>query len=57
MLYLFDHTVKPVLIYGKEICGTINRTAVSVQIYYFNLLNAISDLPCENLHMRQKLRP
>ena len=52
MLHLFDHTVKPVLIYGSEIWGTINTTTSKVQKDYFNLFNTLSDLPCEILHIR-----
>ena len=57
VLYLFDNTVKPVLLCGSEILGTINITTVRVQKDSFNLFNALSDLPYEKLHIGKKMRP
>ena len=42
------------LLYGSEIWIRLNATTVSVQIDSFNPFNALSDLPCEKLHIRKK---
>ena len=52
MLHLFDHTFKPVLLYGSEIIGTINTTTAKVHKDYFNLFNTLFDLLCEKLRIR-----
>ena len=42
-LHLFDHTVKPVLLYGSEIWGTINTVSANVkkEVYYHVKLTCI----------------
>ena len=51
-MHLFDHTVKPVLLYGSEIWGTINTASAKVKKDPFSLLNTLYDMPCEKLHIR-----
>ena len=52
VLHLFDHTVKPVLLYGSEIWGTINTASAKVKKDSFSLFNTMFDMPCEKLHIR-----
>ena len=48
---LFDHTVRPVVLYGSEIWDTSNTTTISVRKGSFNPFYVLSDLPCKNLHI------
>ena len=50
MLHLFGHIVKPGLLYDSDYEIYIKQQQ-SVKKGYFNLFNAISDLPCEKLHI------
>ena len=52
ILHLFDHTVKPVLLYGSELWGTVNTTLASVKKDSFSLFNTLSGMPCEKLHVK-----
>ena len=51
-MHLFDHTVKPVLLYGSEIWGTINTASAKVKKDSFSLFNTMYGMPCEKLHIR-----
>ena len=54
MLILFCTylTVKPVLMYGSEIWGTINTASAKVKQDSFSLFNTMYDMPCVKLHIR-----
>ena len=52
ILHLLDHAVKPVLLYGSEIWGTINTTLAIVKKDSSSLFNTLSDMPCEKLHVK-----
>ena len=52
VLHLFDQTVKPVLMYGSEIWGTINTASAKVKQDSFSLFNTMYDMPCEKLHIK-----
>ena len=52
LLNLFDHTVKPVLLYASEIWGTINTETKKVNQDEFCLFKHLENLPCEKLHVR-----
>ena len=52
ILHLFDHMVKPVLLYGSEIWGIINTISASVKKDSFSLFNTLSDMPCEKLYVK-----
>ena len=51
MLHLFDHTVKPVLLYSSEIWGSIDTTTSSFKKGNFNMCKSLSDKPYEKLHV------
>ena len=44
-IHLFDHTIKPIIIYGSEIWGTIKMPN-------FETNNFIPKLYCEKLHLK-----
>ena len=46
VLRLFDHTIKPVLLYGSEIWGTINTASAKIKKDPFSLLNTMYDTVC-----------
>ena len=52
ILHLFDHTVKPVLLYGSEIWGTINTLSANVKKDGFSIFDAFCNMPCEKLHIK-----
>lgn len=52
LLHLFDHTVKPVALYGSEIWGTINSSSKSVAKDKYDLFKSLDVLPCEKLHIK-----
>ena len=52
VFHLFDHTVKPVLLYGSAIWGTMNTTSAKVKKDSLSLFNTMYDMPCEKLHIR-----
>ena len=52
ILHLFDHTVKPVLLYGSEIWGTINTLSANVKKEGFSIFDAFCNMPCEKLHIK-----
>ena len=51
-MHLFDRTVKPVLLYGSEICATTNTASAKVKKDSFSLFNTMYDMPCEKLHIK-----
>ena len=52
ILHLFDHTVKPVLLYGSEIWGTINTLSANVKKDGFSIFDTFCNMPCEKLHIK-----
>ena len=51
LLHVFDHTIKPVILYGSEIWGTFSTEKMKkLQDRYFNTL--CSNLPAEKLHIK-----
>ncbi len=52
-LHLFDHMVKPILLYGSEIWGTINPFSVAVKRNFNSGLERfVSQMQCDKLHMK-----
>ena len=43
MLHLFDHTVKPVLLYSSEIWGSIDTTSSSFKKGTYNMSKSMSE--------------
>jgi hypothetical protein len=42
LMHIFDHTIKPILLYGSEICGTFNPSTImwlfGGAIHWFQIL-------------------
>ena len=51
ILHLFDHTVKPLILYGSEIWRTINTLSANVKKDGFSIFDAFGNMPCEKLHI------
>ena len=49
-LHIFDHTIKPILLYGCEICGTSFPSSASIRKEpEFKLEKAYKNFECEKL--------
>ena len=51
-LKLFDHIVKPILLYACEIWGTINITSTIVQKDDYLLEHSFKNMYCDKLHLK-----
>ncbi len=53
-LHVFDHTVRPILLYGSEIWGACDFTKASIQrnTVEYKIEKAYTDLPQERLNLR-----
>ena len=52
-LHLFDHTVKPILLYGCDVCGTCYPSAAAARTEEdFKLEKGYNNLDCENLAVK-----
>ena len=52
ILHLFDHTVKPVVLYGSEIWGTINTESASLKRPDYTIEKSVNNLFCDKLHIK-----
>lgn len=52
ILHLFDHTLKPILLYGSEIWNTVNINSSVITKESYTLLNSFKILYCDKLHVR-----
>ena len=52
MLHLFDHTVKPILLYGSEIWGTVNISSSILKKSNYNILKSYNNMPSEKQHLK-----
>ena len=52
-LHVFDHTIKPILLYGCEIWGNINRPSIFLKASKLSVYDIFNNkLKCENLHLK-----
>lgn len=52
LIHLYDHTVKPVLLYACEIWGTINTDTSSVKRPDYCIENFFNKMFCEKMHIK-----
>ena len=52
LIHLFDHTVKPVILYGSEIWGTINTEAAAVKRPNYVIEDSVQNMYCDKLHIK-----
>jgi hypothetical protein len=52
LLHLFDHTVKPVVLYGSEIWGTINTESAVAKRTNYEIENSFKKLFSDKLHIK-----
>lgn len=52
LIHLFDHTIKPILLYACEIWGTINTDVNSTKHPNYCLDNFFNKMYCEKLHVK-----
>ena len=52
LIHLFDHTIKPILLYACEIWGTINTDVNSTKRPNYCLENFFNKMYCEKLHVK-----
>ncbi|XP_071132876.1 uncharacterized protein [Mytilus edulis] len=51
-IHVFDHTVKPILLYGSEIWGMFNSLSSKCKKEDISFEKLYSGLPCEKLHIK-----
>ena len=51
-MHLFDHTVKPVLLYASEIWVNHNKASGKINNQDFSIFQYFNELPCEKLHCK-----
>ncbi len=49
-IHIFDHTIKPILLYGSDIWSSFSKSSFSRNITDINKL--FRDLPCDKLHLK-----
>ena len=52
IIHLFDHTIKPILLYGSEIWATANTNSTIVKKDNYCLFNSFSNLYCDKMHVK-----
>ena len=52
ILHIFDHTIKPILLYSSEIWGTINSASASAKKDGYDIFKALESSFCEKLHKK-----
>ena len=52
ILHLFDHTVKPILLYGSEIWGIPNTSSSILNKTDYTLSKSFNNLYCDKLHVK-----
>ena len=51
IIHLFDHTIKPILLYGSEIWGTPNINSCNVRKPDYTLLKSFANMSCDKMHI------
>ena len=51
-LHVFDHTIKPIILYGSEIWGAVNTTTARFRNRSVQLDELYTKSPCEKLHLK-----
>jgi hypothetical protein len=52
IIHLFDHTIKPILLYGSEIWATANVNSSLVKKADYTLLKSFGNMHCDKLHIK-----
>ena len=52
LLHLFDHTIKPILLYGSEIWGTINLSSSLIKKPEYTIEKSCLSMACDKLHIK-----
>ena len=51
-IHLFDHTIKPVALYGSEIWGTINTNSSIINNVDYSIDKSFTNIPCDKLQIK-----
>ena len=51
-MYIFDHTLKPILLYNSEVWGSYTISSDRLNTRAFDLDNIYKSLWCEKLHLK-----
>ena len=52
ILHLFDHTIKPILLYCSEIWGTVNTSSSIIKKDGYTLFRSFNNMYCEKQHIK-----
>ena len=51
-MHIFDHTLKPILLYNSEVWGSYHISSDRLNTRAFDLDNIFKSLQCEKLHLK-----
>ena len=51
-MHIFDHTLKPILLYNSEVWGSYNMSSDRLNTRVCDLDNILKSLQCEKLHLK-----
>ena len=51
-MHIFDHTLKPILLYNSEVWGSYNISSDRLNTRAFDLDKIFKSLQCEKLHLK-----